>query len=162
MEVQCTVRGGPIRDAFWYGIFVLQDLMVHRSLRSFSFLTFLKNVSMAALGLHCCSWTFSRCREHGLHCSCRAQASHCGGFSCCGTQALEHMGFSSCCTQTQWLWLMGLVVPQHVGSSWTRDQTGVPCIARETLNHWTTREFPSLMYFKIFSTQNIFISLSSS
>ena len=28
----------------------------------------------------------------------------------------------------------------HVGSSWTRDQTRVPCIGRQTLNHWTSRE----------------------
>ena len=25
-----------------------------------------------------------------------AWASHCGGFSCCGTRALEHAGLSSC------------------------------------------------------------------
>ena len=36
---------------------------------------------MAALGLHCCTWTFSRCG---------AQASHCGDFSCCGAWALGH------------------------------------------------------------------------
>jgi len=28
---------------------------------------------------------------------------------------------------------MGLVVPQHVGSSWTSDGTCVPCIAGEFL-----------------------------
>ena len=27
-----------------------------------------------------------------------------------------------------------------VGSSWTRDQTSVPCTAKQILNHWTTRE----------------------
>ena len=26
-----------------------------------------------------------------------------------------------------------------MGSSWTRDQTDVPCVARQILNHWTTR-----------------------
>ena len=36
----------------------------------------------------------------------------------------------------------GLVAPQFVGSSWTRDRTHVPCIARHILNHWTTREVP--------------------
>ena len=141
--MQCTERGDPIRNTFWCGILVLQDLMVHQSLRIFSFLTFFFKkmyLSMAALGLRCCWWTFSRCRELGLHSSCRAQASHCGGFSCCGTQAVEHTGFSSCCMRAQWLWLMGLVVPQLVGSSWTRDRTGVPCIARWIPNHWTTRE----------------------
>ena len=35
---------------------------------------------------------------------------------------------------------MGLVAPQLVESSWTRDGTHVPCIGRWILNHWTTRE----------------------
>ena len=35
---------------------------------------------------------------------------------------------------------MGLVALWHMGSSWTRDGTRVPCIARWILNHWTTRE----------------------
>ena len=30
----------------------------------------------------------------------------------------------------QQLWLVGSVAPWHVGSSWTRDQTHVPCIGR--------------------------------
>ena len=34
----------------------------------------------------------------------------------------------------------GLVALRHVGSSWTRDQTSVSCIARRTLNLWTTKE----------------------
>ena len=33
-----------------------------------------------------------------------------------------------------------LVAPRHVGSSRTRDRTGVPCIGKWILNHWTTRE----------------------
>ena len=46
-------------------------------------------------------------------------------------------GLSSCGT---WAWL-----PRGMWdlSSPTRDQTGVPCIARQVLNHWTTREVPS-------------------
>ena len=50
------------------------------------FLTdFLKNIYLfiylfvAALGLHCCTRAFS---------SCGKRASHCGGFSCCGSWAL--------------------------------------------------------------------------
>ena len=31
----------------------------------------------------------------------------------------------------QWLWCSGVAAPRHVGSSWTRDRTGVPCIARQ-------------------------------
>ena len=36
--------------------------------------------------------------------------------------------------------VMGLVAPQHVGSSWTRDQTHVSCIGRQILIDYTTRE----------------------
>ena len=35
---------------------------------------------------------------------------------------------------------MGLAVHLDVESSWTRNRTCVPCIAREILNHWTIRE----------------------
>ena len=35
---------------------------------------------------------------------------------------------------------MGLVALRHVEFSQTRDQTCVPCIGRQILNHWTTRE----------------------
>ena len=36
----------------------------------------------------------------------------------------------------------GLVAPQHVGSSQTRNGTHVPYIGRRILNHWTAREVP--------------------
>ena len=42
--------------------------------------------------------------------------------------------------QAQQLWPTGLVSPQHVGSSRTRDRTRVPCIGRQILNHCATRE----------------------
>ena len=52
---------------------------------------------MAALDLRCCARVFS---------SCGAQASHCGGFSCCGAWALGAWasvvvacGLSSCGSQ---------------------------------------------------------------
>ena len=55
------------------------------------------------MGLHCCAWAFSSCGERGLLFHCGAQASHCGGFSCCGAQALGMQasvvvahGLSSC------------------------------------------------------------------
>ena len=40
------------------------------------------------------------------------------------------------------LWNTGLVVPRHVRSSQSRGWTGVPCLARVTLNHWATKEVP--------------------
>ena len=42
---------------------------------------------------------FPSCSEQGPHSSCDAQASHCGGFSCCRAWALGHLGFSSCSSQ---------------------------------------------------------------
>ena len=44
---------------------------------------------------------------------------------------------SSCGAQTWW-WCTGLAAPQRVGSSLTRDRPHVPCIGRQTLNHWTS------------------------
>ena len=38
------------------------------------------------------------------------------------------------------MWCPGLVAPWHVGSSWTRVRTHVPCIGRWILNHCATRE----------------------
>ena len=46
------------------------------------------NSSSGSLGLRCCEWAFSSCRELGLLPCCSAQTSHCSGFSCCGTWAL--------------------------------------------------------------------------
>ena len=49
----------------------------------------------ATLGLHCCMQAFSSCSKWGLLSSCCAQASHCGGFSCCRAGSRGH-GLSSC------------------------------------------------------------------
>ena len=45
----------------------------------------------------------------------------------------------------QWLWLAGFIAPRHVKSSQTKDQTCVPCIARQILSHCATREVPKLL-----------------
>ena len=34
----------------------------------------------------------------------------------------------------------GLAAPRHAGSFRTRDRTGVPRIAKQSVNHWTTGE----------------------
>ena len=103
------------------------------------------------LSLYYCVWAFFSCWEWGLLSGWREQASHYDGFSC-GAQTLGHVVLCSCSAWTQQLWLAGsraqaqqlwctgLTAPQHVGSSWTRDQTGDPNIARWILNPWTTRE----------------------
>ena len=87
---------------------------------------------MAALSVRCYTWAFSSCGKWRLLSSCGAWASHCSGFFCCRAWALE------CASSV--VWNTGLVALWHVGSSWTRDQPYVPCIGRDILNHWTTRE----------------------
>ena len=102
-------------------------------------------------GFHCCVWAFWSCREGGLLSSCSAQASHCSGFFCYGAQALcawpavaAACGFSSCSARL-WsrgsaAWHVGLVAPQHVESSQTRDQTLVTYTDRQIRSRRTTRE----------------------
>ena len=60
----------------------------------------------------------------------------------CCVQALE-CGLGSCCTKAQLL--LGM---WHLSSP-TRDQTCVPCIGRQILNHWTTREESCALFFKV-------------
>ena len=45
-------------------------------------------------------------------------------------------------------------------SSLTRDQTHVPCIARQIPNHWTPREVPVIYYFMHASQTVLFTSIS--
>ena len=49
-------------------------------------------VILAVLGLHCFAWAFLG-GQVGATLHCCAQASHCGGFSCCDALALGHAGF---------------------------------------------------------------------
>ena len=63
----------------------------------------------------------------------------CSGFSLQWLLLLESTGLRA---SAQQLW--HFVASKHVESSWTRDQTHVPHIGRQTLNHWTTREVQDL------------------
>ena len=76
--------------------------------------------------------------EHGLQVHRLQQLWH-AGFSSCGTWA-QQLWLAGSRAQAQQLWRTGLVDPQHVGSSWTRARTRVPCIGRQILNHYATRE----------------------
>ena len=82
---------------------------------------------LTMLSLHC-TQIFSSCCEQGLLSTCSAQASNCGGFSCCGAHAVE-CGLSS---HDKWAYF----VPWHVESSCTRNQTHVPCIGLTTGAPW--------------------------
>ena len=79
----------------------------------------------------------------GASSSCGAWASCCGGFSCCGVWATWCLSVAAA---------LSLVAPLHGGSSWTRDWTSVPCIGRQILNHWTTREVPPSTFTSMVKT----------
>ena len=53
---------------------------------------------LAALDLCCRAQGFSSCLDRGLLSSCSEWASHCRGFSCCGTQALVVVAHELCCS----------------------------------------------------------------
>ena len=78
------------------------------------------------------------CRVFSLHCTGFSPAVVCR-LSSCGLQALEHAGSVvaahglSCPACGMWDL-----------SSLTRDRTCVPCLGRQILNHWTSREVPKV------------------
>ena len=82
---------------------------------------------------------FSRCGRRERLSSYGVHTSRCSNFSCCRAQDLG--------AWAQQFWCMGLDALQRVESSWTRDQTPVPCIGRWILYHWTTREVLHVILF---------------
>lgn len=62
----------------------------------------------------------------------------------------------SCGARILWLWRTGSSFPcgRWDPSSQTRDQTHIPCTARQTPNHWTTREVPPSISKEIISSQS--------
>ena len=105
---------------------------------------FLKIISfLAVLGLPYYARAFLQLRGVGATLELRCMASHCDVLLC-------FPGFRA---QAQQLWHVGCVVLQYVGSSWIRHRTGDPCPAGWILNHWTTREAPTI-HFWVYSHKN--------
>ena len=77
-----------------------------------------------------CAWAFSSCSKRGLLSSFSVRASHCDGFSCCGSEALRCAGFSSCG--------QGFRCPVACGILPDQGLNQYPCVSRQTLNHWST------------------------
>ena len=99
---------------------------------------------LAVLGLHCCCQAFFS-SEQRLLSSWSAWASHCSGLSYCRAQALGHASFSS------WGYGLqsaakevthGLSYPAACGIFQNQGWNLCPCIARQILNQWTTRDTP--------------------
>ena len=96
-------------------------------------MSFIYYLLLATLGLRCCVQAFSSCsKQEPLF------LVACGLLIVVASHVAEH-GLQS--VQASVVVVHGLsfsVWP--VGSSRTRDQTRVPCVGRQILNHWITRE----------------------
>ena len=79
-----------------------------------------------------------------IYSGCVGSSLLCGGYSLVGVHGLLIAVSIGSEVGAQSLWHMGLVSPWHVKSSWTRNQTRVPHIGRQILNHWTTRRTPGM------------------
>ena len=103
---------------------------------------------LARLGLHCYAQTFSSCGAWGLLSSCNVQTSHYCDFSCCRVQALAYMVVSTVVAHR-------LSRPASRGIFLDQGRTHTPCIGRQALNHWTTRQVPPYppysCYFRVFT-----------
>ena len=108
-----------------------------------------------SLGLCWCSRAVSSCGEREtvvqLRCvgllpwllSLWSTGSRCAGFSSCGQRA-QQLWLEGSKARAQ-LWRTCSVAPKLVGSSWTRDRVGVPCIARRVLTTGPPRKPPILV-----------------
>ena len=100
-------------------------LQVHKKLLFF----FLNFIYFWLCWILIATQVFPSCGKQRLLSSCGVQASHCGGFSCCSSQPLEHR-----------LQSMGSVVAVHdLAMSWhvesSKTRTESMGIGRQTLNH---------------------------
>ena len=84
--------------------------------------------------------------EQGLLCL-AVRASHRGGFSCSGAQALGEEASVVAAGRLGGSGARTRVAPRHVESSQTRDPACVPCIGRQILTHCTTRGAPRIILY---------------
>ena len=108
---------------------------------------------LPVLGLHCCLRVLSSCGERQLLTS---EASLVEEYRLY-THRLQQLQLSGCKAQCQQLWCVSLAAPPHVGSSQIKDQTGVPCIARQTLS-LDHQGSPDYCYLKMNPQIHIFFS----
>ena len=102
---------------------------------------------LAVLGLNGYVQAFSSCSEQGLLSGCSEWASHCGGFSWCRAQVLGCTGPGVDAHRLSCLMEPGV-------------KSVFPCIARQILNHWTTREAPHSFF--IYELKYIYKEIVSS
>ena len=91
-------------------------------------------IFLSVLGLCCWAQAFSSCGDWRLLSSCGPQASHCGGFPCCGSWTLDHRLSHLA---------HGVRCPEACGIFQDQGSNPCPLAGRWTPSHWTTREVPN-------------------
>ena len=99
------------------------------------------------LGLCCCAQTLSSFIRWGLLSSCGAQASHRGGLSFRGAQALGCTGFSSCDTWAQQLGTQA----QLSCSTWDLLRPGIESVSPALIGEYLTTGPPGRSLCRLFS-----------
>ena len=103
-----------------------------------SFFFFKVYYFLAVLGLRCCTQAFSSRSDRGLLSGRGAWTPRCGGFSCCGAQALG--------AQASVLVAHRLSCSEAHGIFLDHGSTSVPCLARRILNLWATGKAQCLWF----------------
>ena len=85
-------------------------------------------------------WVIVNAQGFSLVVTSRGYSLWCVGFSLWWLLLLWSVGSRT--WGLQQLWHMGLVAQWHAGPSWTWNWTPVPCIGRQVINQWITREVP--------------------
>ena len=117
----------------WSVSLICQNFCLRR--KTYILYTFYSFAGCAGCSLLCAGFLWSRRAGAPLPCGG-------AGFSLQGLCLVKHR---------LKLWLTGLVAPQHVESSLTRDRTCVPHIGRQILYHHATGKVPSIVIFTNFS-----------
>ena len=101
------------------------------------------------MGLYCCMWVFSICRDWGLS-SCGGQTSYCICFSCYGTHILWVCRFQELLHKGSVVVALRLSCLEACGSSQIRNPTCVPWVGREiaTREVWEAFDLFSSMSFR--------------
>ena len=94
---------------------------------------------LAALGLHCCLWAFSKhSSQQGLLFGTPTSVVAPHWLSSWSAKVLETSSV---------MWCTGLVAPRHMESSQTRDQISILCFGRQTPIHCPPGKFSNFLTY---------------
>ena len=133
----------------------LYQQKAYSSFHPHSFVTTDLFIYLAALGLSCSTQHLSLPCTHSLVAAdsifhCRVHSlwlQHTGSFTVVYSLQLQH---TACSTAVYRHFIVVCGLSCSVTRFLTEDQTHVACMARQILNHWTTRKVPHVIFHSLF------------